>query len=381
MRASETLCLNGIVQSIGQPWRDERAWRAALTPPPCDSLRSVFYALLSHRPAHQVTHSAPASSTWAAASPDEQVVSGKARGSHALESAPTQMQSPLVYLKYALGGAVGTGLTHSSVVPVDVVKTRLQVSNRYHGMLDATRTIVKEEGLHMLLQGLGPTAVGYFMQGFFKFGGYEFFKAFYSSTVAQRYGLDEALKWRFGIWMVGGASAEVIADVFLAPMEAVRIRLISHPSYAKGLADGFVKLAREEGAYGLWRGLPPLMFRQVPYTVAKFAVYEITTEAIYHALERRDITKDDLSGAQRNGLSLLGGLCAGAAAAVSSQPADTVLSALNKEADGSVPRILRELGVRGLFRGMGARAIMVMTLTAAQFGIFDFINRQLGLKK
>eukprot|EP00166_Cyanidium_caldarium_P002950 ctg_285.g185 len=107
MRASETLCLNGIVQSIGQPWRDERAWRAALTPPPCDSLRSVFYALLSHRPAHQVTHSAPASSTWAAASPDEQVVSGKARGSHALESAPTQMQSPLVYLKYALGATAG----------------------------------------------------------------------------------------------------------------------------------------------------------------------------------------------------------------------------------------------------------------------------------
>lgn len=43
-------------------------------------------------------------------------------------------------------------------------------------MVSAFRTIVGKEGMGALATGFGPTAVGYFVQGWFKFGGVEFFK-------------------------------------------------------------------------------------------------------------------------------------------------------------------------------------------------------------
>ena len=43
-------------------------------------------------------------------------------------------------------------------------------------MVAGFRQIAAKEGAGALLTGLGPTALGYALQGAFKFGGYEFWK-------------------------------------------------------------------------------------------------------------------------------------------------------------------------------------------------------------
>jgi len=43
-------------------------------------------------------------------------------------------------------------------------------------LVSGFRTIVAEEGAAALTTGLGATAFGYFIQGWFKFGGVEYFK-------------------------------------------------------------------------------------------------------------------------------------------------------------------------------------------------------------
>merc|ERR1719440_693481 len=43
-------------------------------------------------------------------------------------------------------------------------------------MIGGFKTVIAEEGAMALSTGLGATAVGYFIQGWFKFGGVEFFK-------------------------------------------------------------------------------------------------------------------------------------------------------------------------------------------------------------
>jgi len=75
----------------------------------------------------------------------------------------------------------------------------------------------------------------------------------------------------------------------------------------------------------------------------------------------------------------------GIAAAVVSQPADTLLSKINKQkataGQSVMTRLLvlaRELGPSGLFLGLGPRVIMVATLTAGQFAIYGDIKRILG---
>jgi hypothetical protein len=114
----------------------------------------------------------------------------------------------------------------------------------------------------------------------------------------------------------------------------------------------------------------PILFKQVPYTMAKFAVYEVAVEKILQVWGK---AKSDLSGGQTTTLNLGAGLIAGMAAAVISQPADTLLSKINKTkgAPGQsvTSRLIQmagQLGPAGLFTGMGARLVMIGTLTAGQ---------------
>lgn len=66
------------------------------------------------------------------------------------------------YAKFALAGAIGCGSTHSSMVPIDVVKTRIQLEPTVYnkGMVGSFRKIIAEEGAGALLTGFGPTLLG-----------------------------------------------------------------------------------------------------------------------------------------------------------------------------------------------------------------------------
>merc|ERR1711894_744353 len=89
------------------------------------------------------------------------------------------------------------------------------------------------------------------------------------------------------------------------------------------------------------------------------------------------------------GVSLSSGVVAGVTAAIISHPADTLLSKVNKAGaggDGSIAsrmlNITKETGVVKLCtQGLGARCVMIGTLTALQFGIFDTVMRSLGAEK
>jgi len=82
------------------------------------------------------------------------------------------------YLNGALCGGICCSVTHGALCPVDVVKTRIQLDPvKYNsGLIGGMRQVVAAEGVGALATGLGPTAAGYFVQGWFKFGGNEIFK-------------------------------------------------------------------------------------------------------------------------------------------------------------------------------------------------------------
>lgn len=291
----------------------------------------------------------------------------------------------MYYLKAALAGGICCGITHGALCPVDVVKTRMQLEpQKYNkGMITGFRQVVGEEGVGALATGLGPTVAGYFIQGWFKFGGVEFFK----TKIAGALGEEEAWKKRQGIYLVSAAAAEFIADIFLCPLEATRIRLVQNPTFAGGLMDAFPKIMAQDGILkGFYSGFGPILFKQVPYTMAKFAVQGASAEAICGAIGTK---QKDMSGEMSMAVSLSSGVIAGVAAAIISHPADTLLSLMNKPGaggDGSiVSRLLnlaREVGFKKLcLTGLGARCVMIGTLTAGQFGIFDIVMEATGATK
>jgi len=285
------------------------------------------------------------------------------------------------YSRYALAGALGCSITHGALTPVDVVKTRIQLEPTVYnrGMIGGFKQVIQNEGAGALLTGFGPTAAGYFLQGALKFGGYEFWKKFFIDTL----GVEKATQNKTAVYLASSAIAEFFADVALCPLEATRIRLVSQPSFAPGLVSGFTRLMREEGVLkGFYSGFGPILFKQIPYTMAKFVVYELAAENIYGMIGK---PRDQLTNSTVVAVNLGSGIIAGTAAAIVSQPADTLLSKINKQKGaagesvmGRLFKLAGELGPRGLFLGLGPRIVMVATLTAGQFAIYGDIKRVLG---
>lgn len=230
------------------------------------------------------------------------------------------------------------------------------------------------------MTGFGPTATGYFLQGAFKFGGYEFFKQQCISGL----GYETAKNNRTAVYLASAGAAEFFADIALCPLEATRIRLVSEPTFASGLISGFTKIAKTEGIGAFYSGFGPILFKQVPYTMAKFVVYEKVAELVWSKFLNKDTSSDGM----KTTVNLGSGLMAGFAAAIISQPADTMLSKINKtkglpgeSTTSRLIKIAKELGLRGSFGGIGARLFMVGGLTAGQFAIYGDIKRLLGKQK
>lgn len=267
------------------------------------------------------------------------------------------------------GGVLSCGLTHTGVVPLDLVKCRLQVdSAKYGNLFQGFRITVAEEGLKGLARGWAPTLFGYSIQGLGKFGFYEVFKNFYGGLMGE----ENAFLWRTSMYLAASASAEFFADIGLCPFEAVKVKIQTQPGWADTFREGFPKLYKEEGMFGYYKGIVPLWGRQIPYTMMKFACFEKTVEALYKYVVPKP--RADCSKGEQLLVTFVAGYIAGVFCAIVSHPADTLVSKLNQEKGISIGALTKRLGWGGLWKGLGPRIIMIGTLTALQWFIYDTVK-------
>ncbi|RWR86948.1 mitochondrial phosphate carrier protein 3, mitochondrial [Cinnamomum micranthum f. kanehirae] len=291
------------------------------------------------------------------------------------EPGKIEMYSPAFYAACTVGGILSCGPTHTAVTPMDLVKCNMQIDPaKYKSISSGFGVLLKEQGASGFFRGWVPTLLGYSAQGAFKYGLYEFFKKYYSDIA----GPEFATKYKTLIYLAGSASAEVIADVALCPMEAVKVRVQTQPGFARGLSDGLPKFVRSEGVLGLYKGLVPLWGRQIPYTMMKFASFETIVEMIYKY--GIPTPKEQLSNTLQLGVSFFGGYIAGVFCAIVSHPADNLVSFLNNAKGATVGDAVKKMGVLGLFtRGLPLRILMIGTLTGVQWGIYDSFKVFVGL--
>lgn len=84
------------------------------------------------------------------------------------------------------GGILSCGITHTAVVPLDLVKCRIQVDPaKYGNIVNGFKVTMAEDGIRGLAKGWAPTFIGYSMQGLGKFGFYEVFKVTYSNILGE----------------------------------------------------------------------------------------------------------------------------------------------------------------------------------------------------
>ncbi|ANB13359.1 Pic2p [Sugiyamaella lignohabitans] len=325
-------------------------------------------------------HQKASSKYWISSPSDKAAELSKAaqtelsKASQAIAAAPKgiQLYSTEYYLACTLGGILACGPTHAAVTPLDLVKCRLQVNpSLYSGNFQAWKTIVATEGFGGVFTGFGATLIGYSLQGAGKYGFYEVFKKTYSDLAGE----DFSKNYKTAIFLAASASAEFIADIFLCPWEAIKVKTqTTIPPYATSALDGFKKSIAAEGVAGLYKGLSPLWARQIPYTMVKFASFENTVVAIYSALPKE---RHEYSKLAQTGVSFLAGYIAGVFCAVVSHPADVMVSKINAERQAgesmgaAVSRIYSKIGFGGLWNGLPVRIVMVGTLTGLQWLIYD----------
>ncbi|CAN0103904.1 solute carrier family 25 member 3 [Lampetra fluviatilis] len=312
-------------------------------------------------------------SSPAASSPSSELVAAPQRRQLAAASASDNCSceygSTKYYVLCGFGGILSCGVTHTAIVPLDLVKCRIQVDpGKYKGIFTGFSVSVREEGMRGLAKGWAPTFIGYSMQGLCKFGLYEVFKVFYGNLLGE----ENCYLWRTSLYLAASASAEFFADIALAPMEACKVRIQTQPGFANTLRQAFPKMYKEEGVWAFYKGVVPLWMRQIPYTMMKFACFERTVEALYKFVvpkPRADCTKGE-----QLLVTFTAGYIAGVFCAIVSHPADSVVSVLNKEKGSTAADVLKKLGPLGVWKGLVARIIMIGTLTALQWFIYDSVK-------
>merc|ERR1711983_154119 len=107
--------------------------------------------------------------------------------------------------------------------------------------------------------------------------------------------------------------------------------------------------------------------RQIPYTMMKFACFEKTVEFLYANVVPRP--RAECTKSEQLVVTFAAGYIAGVFCVIVSHPADTIGSAA------------KDLGFKGMWGGHGPRIIMIGTLTALQWFIYDGVKVQLRLPR
>eukprot|EP00554_Chaetoceros_debilis_P004003 CAMPEP_0194083368 /NCGR_PEP_ID=MMETSP0149-20130528/9085_1 /TAXON_ID=122233 /ORGANISM="Chaetoceros debilis, Strain MM31A-1" /LENGTH=322 /DNA_ID=CAMNT_0038765761 /DNA_START=26 /DNA_END=994 /DNA_ORIENTATION=+ len=283
--------------------------------------------------------------------------------------------SKVLDYRFFVAGGVCAATSHGITTPIDVVKTKMQAQPEVYnkGMSAATLSILKDEGPSALLGGLGPTVVGYGIEGAMKFGIYEIMKP----IMADAFDGNTAIAYIFASIIAGG-----VASILLCPMESARIRVVTDQDYkGLGLIQCLARLIKEDSFASLFGGIFAMLSKQVPYTIGKQVSFDVVATFLYGIMANTDLKATDLKWF----VSLLSAFVASIFACITSQPGDMILTETYKSSSGAgFFAVINDIyktkgGASGFFTGVGARIIHVSSIITSQLVIYDIVKQALGL--
>ncbi len=153
-------------------------------------------------------------------------------------------------LGHALSGSFGSATSTAVLAPLDLVTTRLKVQRQlddhaqYTGVLDAFRSILRDEGVATFYSGLGTDVAKSIIDSFLFFGFYNFLR--------QRSGKAPGVLQEVAFGMLAGAASKACT----APLSNVVARRQMTPSEEemRSVAQTLKDMRREGGVKALWAG-------------------------------------------------------------------------------------------------------------------------------
>ncbi|GAM24392.1 hypothetical protein SAMD00019534_075670 [Acytostelium subglobosum LB1] len=273
-------------------------------------------------------------------------------------------------IKDSVAGTVAGAACLFTGHPFDTLRVRLQTSTTKLGMIECLKNTVEKEGASALYKGVTSPLFGMMFETAVLFVGYGQMKKLLQKDPNKPLEL-----WQYSLC---GASAGFAATFVLTPVELIKCRLqvqTTGPPKYKGTFDCFVKVLKEDGVTGLYRGIIPTLAREIPGNMAFFGVYE--------GLKRYFRTKTGQEDLPLRYLILSGGI-GGIAYWSIFYPADVAKSSIQVSDNGPTPSLLATLkkiyqkdGIRGLYRGYVLTVMRAFPANAAMFTVYEMTMKAL----
>ncbi|KAL2339046.1 hypothetical protein Fmac_013492 [Flemingia macrophylla] len=307
----------------------------------------------------------------------------------------------------SFAGAISGGISRTVTSPLDVIKIRFQVqleptttwavlrkdlaaASKYTGMFQATKDILREEGVQGFWRGNVPALLMVMPYTAIQFTVLHKLKTFASgsSRTENHANLSPYLSY------VSGALAGCAATVGSYPFDLLRTILASQgePKVYPTMRSALLDIIHTRGFQGLYSGLSPTLVEIIPYAGLQFGTYDTFKRWSMEWNRRYSYSKiaaaDNLSSFQL----FLCGLAAGTCAKLVCHPLDVVKKRFQIEGLQRHPRygarvehrayrnmfdamqrIMRLEGWAGLYKG-----IIPSTVKAAPAGAVTFVAYELA---
>jgi len=300
--------------------------------------------------------------------------------------APPHLSTPFNHA--LLAGALAGTTVDLTLFPLDTLKTRLQSAQGFFA----------SGGFSGIYRGVGSAVVGSAPGAAFFFVTYEGTKNFLFQTrwLGGRDGRDGNAA--AVTHMLAASAGEVAACAVRVPTEVVKQRAQAGQHGGSSLSSlrHILGLRGAIGLRGVWmelyRGWGITIFREVPFTVIQFPLWEALKA---FGRERRERTGRGLFGdLRREGVDEVGaaesavyGSLAGAVAAGVTTPLDVLktrvmLSTERRGFASLAAEILRDHGVRPFFAGIGPRVMWISIGGAIFLGSYQWaVNAMQGRRE
>jgi len=268
----------------------------------------------------------------------------------------------------ALAGGIAGGVESVVVQPLEMIKTRFQLSKAANPtMSQAFRQCYAEGGWPRFYRGLLPEMVGNVPTRTAMFAGKDF-----SSRLLEANGYQRSCA-REG---VAGFCSGLPEALVTTPFQVVKVRMQSKElvQFYRNDFDCLVKVLSDEGAMALFTGLSTTVIRNCVWNGIYFG-------AIAKLSDWSGPGPDGLAGEIQN---LVTGLCAGILATLFDAPLDVVKSRIQESRPTTrrtLPATLLELsregGIPALYKGFVPKAWRMGIGGAVGFVTFEFVHRAL----
>ncbi|CAL8313792.1 unnamed protein product [Lota lota] len=276
----------------------------------------------------------------------------------------------------SIGGACGVAVGY----PFDTVKVRIQTQPQFTGLWQCASTTFSKEGVHGFFKGMALPITTISMTSSVVFGTYRNCLQCLSQV---RSGAPGGPNTKLEVFL-SGMTAGVAQILVMSPGDVVKVRLQcqtessrGHPNMPmpkyKGPVHCLLRIVREEGVRGLYRGALPLMLRDGP----SFAMYFLTYNTICEWM-----TPVGKEGPGWSSVMLAGGL-AGMAGWTLGTPMDVIKARL--QMDGAretrryrgfvhcVAETVRLEGAGVFFRSLGINCLRAFPVNMVVFVTYELL--------